>query len=63
MKFSPPWGGGGGWWQTEGAGFKTIKLIWYGLLRCFEIFERDTVWLWEGGGRERGYIYTVKSEP
>lgn len=59
----PPWGGGGGWWQTEGAGFKTIKSIWYGLLQCFEIFERDIVWRWEGAVREGGCIYTVKSEP
>lgn len=45
MNFPPPWGGGGGWWRTEGAGFKTIKPIWYGLLQCLEIFERDIVWL------------------
>lgn len=42
-EFFSPWGGGGGWWRTEGAGFKTIKSIWYGLPQCFEIFERDIV--------------------
>lgn len=47
-----PWGGGGGWWWTEGAGFKTIKSIWYGLLQCFEIFERDIVWLGWGVARK-----------
>lgn len=44
MNFSP----GEEWWRLEGAGFKTIKSICYGLLGCFEIFERDTVWPLEG---------------
>lgn len=52
MKVFPLGEGGGGWWRTEGAGFKTIKSIWYGLLWCFEIFERDIVWLgWGVAGK------------
>ena len=52
-EFFSPWEGGGGWWWTEGAGFKIIKSIWYGLLWCFEICERDIVWLREGGAGKR----------
>lgn len=44
MTFSP----GGEAVTLEGAGFKTIKSIRYGLLGCFEIFERDIVWPQEG---------------
>lgn len=57
--FFPLGRGGGGWWQTEGASFKTIKSIWYGLLRCFEIFERDIVWLWGEVVPGKGVIFIL----
>jgi hypothetical protein len=57
-----PWGTEWRWRLTEGAAFKTIKSIWYGLFRCFEIFERDIMWLQEGTAGW-GSIYTVKRVP
>lgn len=50
------------WRRLEGAGFKTIKSIRYGLLGCFEIFERDTVWPREGLAGTHA-IYPVRRAP